>query len=104
MERLKARDSSYSNDFSLKNLRKLLLECVDGGIESSALGNWAYEAWHSHSSKSEDKRFIQLLMEISSEWGLMSQTTQEFSKNFLHKMLAEIEDYMNIGEDEEFEE
>ena len=104
MAQRKAEGSSSSKDHDIETLRKLVFECVDGEIESSELGNWAYEAWHELSEKKQDGKFLNFLMEISSEWGLLSHTGQEFSKDFLHKILAQAEEYMNIGENEEVEE
>ena len=56
MAQRKAKGSSYSKDHDLKTLRKLALECLDKEIESSELGNWAYEEWHNQSEKSQDKK------------------------------------------------
>lgn len=103
MARLKAKDSNYSSDYSIKTLRLLIMDCLDGHIESYELGNWAYEAWHVQSEKKADSKFLDFLMDISSEWGLMSQTNSEFSRNFLHLVLAKVEDFLNIGADEAFE-
>ena len=100
MERRKAKDSGSLKGHDIKTLRRLVLECLDKEIESSELGNWAYDAWHELSGKNDEPKLLHFLMEISSEWGLLSQKGEEFPKDFLHKISAQIEEYMNIVEDE----
>ena len=92
-------------EYTIENLRLKLMDCIGSDITSKELGDWAYEAWHHFDeAKSGSKKFMEILLEISSEWGMLFTTEDDakFPKEFLKRRLSEIEDFMNIEKEEEF--
>ena len=91
--------------YTTANLRLKLMDCIGNDITSKELGDWTYDAWHHHNkSKKGYNKLIVLLLEISSEWGMLSASEESanFSKEFLKEKLKELEDFMNIEKEEEF--
>ena len=88
-------------------LRKLLMDCINDTLKSKELGDWCYDAWYyfnEEEGKNENpnKRFLDIIMQISSEWGLISLQygfEGHFEKELLEHHLKKLEKIMNLEEE-----
>ena len=90
-------------EYSAKQLRLKIMDCIEGVIESIELGDYAYEAWHYLKENDEkDHQLMEFLSELSAEWGFQTATSidPKFNKGFLRNVLARLERYMNIEPEE----
>ena len=88
-------------DYSIKQLRLKVMDCIENIITSKELGTFAYDAWyHVNEGKNPDQGYLDILLELSSEWGFLSAAhpNGEFQKGFLKSLLERIEKYTNIEE------
>ena len=84
----------------------MLLDCIGKDITSKELGDFAYEAWFyftegKGANEKAEKQFLDILLELSSEWGFISATNsdEQFPKEYLENVLQRIEKFMNIEEE-----
>ena len=86
--------------YTINNFRLKVMDCIDGQIESIELGDWAYDGWFYYTESKDgnaDMYLIDLLLDVSSEWGHLSvQGLDKFDKGYLQNLLGRIEDYMNV--------
>ena len=93
---------------TLQQLREKIIDCIESYITSKELGDYCYEVWFYFSEgegkeSEKDSRFLDFLLQISSEWGAIcsmdiDDREMNFPKDFLNHMLLELESYMNIDE------
>ncbi|HLG24229.1 MAG TPA: hypothetical protein VI564_04855 [Candidatus Nanoarchaeia archaeon] len=89
-------------------LRKLLKDCIDDTLKSRKLGDWCYDAWFYYKEEegkdqNPTKGFLDIIMQISSEWGLISLQygfEGHFEKELLEHHLIKLEKLMNLEEED----
>ena len=99
--------------YTIQQLRIKVMDCVENYITSKELGDYCYEAWFYHcegegKDSKTDKRYLNFLLEISSEWGAIcsldiDELEMDFPKEFLKHMLLEIESYMNLDDNSRYQ-
>jgi hypothetical protein len=95
--------------YSPHNLREMILKCREKDIPSHELGNWAYDGWFYYTEEARDekpdKEFVDALLEISSEWGMLTTyhgDMAQFPKDYLEAKLKQIERFLNIEEEGDY--